>query len=549
MWIAIIMAVTFLVVMTFTICGWWNFTELDQTEDYYYDDSGGGDDDAGSIRSPRRSTAWAIAGRCLLLGLPLLQMTLWYVESQSVVNGVLGGWQTVQGVVCLSLSFLSGGAMLLALIRTHCTNPGVIPLQWWQWNGDMTQPPQTPPHARTLQIDWRRRRDDTTISAGSSSSSSSSRKRQLLAIETIELLENPTAQEIAAARKYATFESLAATLDGDDVEIDMPSSSSSSKLSAPLMDDDVRSRHQASSTSSSSPPAASSASASSISASSATAAAAATAREFIRVTTAVTEVVRQTAPHVVVTPTMSSYVISQPIRFSYCIPCSTFKPPRSQHCRQCARCISQQDHHCLWLDQCIGQHNHHHYLKVLIYMALTYLWHLILLSLLLLPSSSPSSSSSSSSSSPSSSSSSPSSPSWSAGDLSSESLHAVLFWFTTLLTPVLLLLVVLQLRLQLGLIASAMTWSEYVTTATSSSASASSALSSSSSSMEDNDSNDDNHSSSSSSSSIRVHRTLAAIVGVNRHHHHASPYSRGSVGRNLRYFYDGYRSARASARR
>jgi len=63
----------------------------------------------------------------------------------------------------------------------------------------------------------------------------------------------------------------------------------------------------------------------------------------------------------------------------YCRTCDGYKPPRSHHCRQCKRCILRMDHHCPWINNCVGHFNYAHFLRFLIYVVISCIYHVWML--------------------------------------------------------------------------------------------------------------------------------------------------------------------------
>ncbi|KIJ53486.1 hypothetical protein M422DRAFT_154773 [Sphaerobolus stellatus SS14] len=63
----------------------------------------------------------------------------------------------------------------------------------------------------------------------------------------------------------------------------------------------------------------------------------------------------------------------------YCRSCERYKPPRAHHCRQCKRCVLRMDHHCPWVNNCVGHYNYAHFIRFLVYVDISCMYHLWML--------------------------------------------------------------------------------------------------------------------------------------------------------------------------
>ncbi|KAF8527561.1 zf-DHHC-domain-containing protein [Hysterangium stoloniferum] len=66
----------------------------------------------------------------------------------------------------------------------------------------------------------------------------------------------------------------------------------------------------------------------------------------------------------------------------YCRTCDNYKPPRAHHCRQCKRFVISLDsiyHHCPWINNCVGHFNYAHFLRFLIYVDISCIYHIWML--------------------------------------------------------------------------------------------------------------------------------------------------------------------------
>lgn len=64
----------------------------------------------------------------------------------------------------------------------------------------------------------------------------------------------------------------------------------------------------------------------------------------------------------------------------FCKTCNNYKPPRTHHCSCCNRCVLKMDHHCPWVNNCVGFKNYCHFFRFLIYVDISTIYLLVLLS-------------------------------------------------------------------------------------------------------------------------------------------------------------------------